>query len=49
MTKEIKLDDLKILLRKKMTKKYGGVSKFLRSEDGSKFGGIKIKPYLCNR
>ncbi len=46
MTKEIQLDDLKALLRKKIIKQYGSVPKFLRSEDGAKFGGPKIKPYL---
>lgn len=40
------MDDLRAILRDKMVKRYGGVSKFLRSEDGAKFGGIRIKPYL---
>lgn len=46
MTKEIQLNDIKATLRKKMIKKYGSVVNFLRSEDGAKFGGLKIRPYL---
>lgn len=40
------IDHIKGRLRMEMELKYGGVSKFLRSEDGAKFGGMKIKPYL---
>ena len=46
MTKEINLDDLKAVLRERMVREYGGVSKFLHSEDGARFGGMKIKSYL---
>lgn len=46
MTKEINLDELKAVLRERMVKEYGGVSKFLHSKDGERFGGMKIKPYL---
>jgi hypothetical protein len=44
--KEITLDEIKSSLRESMNEKYGGVTKFLKSKDGQKFGGMKIKPYL---
>lgn len=43
---EIELNEVKELLRSKMIEKYGSVPKFLRSDDGIEFGGLKIKPYL---
>lgn len=33
-------------VRHEIEKRYGGVAKFLNSEQGKEFGGMKIKPYL---
>lgn len=46
--RRVEVNELKETIRAKIEANYGGVSKFLRSEDGQKFGGMKIKPYLYN-
>lgn len=33
-------------VRSEIEKRYGGVAKFLNSDKGKEFGGMKIKPYL---
>ena len=43
---EISLNEIKGSIRERIKAQYGSIDKFLRSEDGAKFGGLKIKPYL---
>lgn len=40
------LKEIRSMLRKEITKKYGGVREFLRSEDGQKLGGMRVRTYL---
>lgn len=42
----IELNDVREMVRKSIEEKFGGVAKFLHSEQGKKFGGMKIRPYL---
>lgn len=42
----IELNEVRAKLRKVITDKYGGVTKFLSSNEGKKFGGVKVRPYL---
>lgn len=44
----VEFNDVREMLRKEIEKKYGGISKFLNSEKGKEFGGMKIKIYLYN-
>lgn len=47
--RSIEITDAKELIRKAIEEKYGSVTKFLNSEQGKKFGGVKIKPYLYSK
>lgn len=42
----IELNAVREMVRKAIEEKFGGVAKFLHSEQGEKFGGMKIRPYL---
>lgn len=44
--KKVEFNEIRGLIREELTKRYGGVSKFLHSEKGKEFGGIKSKIYL---
>lgn len=42
----IELNKVREMIRKELDKRYGGVTKFLNTEKGKEFGGMKIRPYL---
>lgn len=42
----VEFNKVRGMVRKEIEKKYGGVAKFLNSEKGKEFGGMKIKIYL---
>ena len=42
----VEFNQVRGMIRKEITERYGGISKFLNSEKGKEFGGIKIKIYL---
>lgn len=44
--KEIDFNKVRAMVREKVTEKFGGVSAFLNSDAGKKFGGMKIKIYM---
>ena len=44
----IEFNQVRELIRKELVERYGGIAKFLNSEKGKEFGGIKIKIYLYN-
>lgn len=46
---EIGLDKVRKMVRDEIIKRYGGVREFLRTEQGEKFGGMKIRPYLYDK
>lgn len=49
MTKEgevVEFNKVRGMVRKEIIERYGGISKFLHSEKGKEFGGMKIKIYL---
>lgn len=49
VTKEgeiVGFNEVRGMVRKEIENRYGGVSKFLNSEKGKEFGGMKIKIYL---
>ena len=49
LTKEgetVELNKVRGMIRKEIEKRYGGVAKFLNSEKGKEFGGIKNRVYL---
>lgn len=43
---DIEFNKVRKMVRKEIEKRYGGVAKFLRTEKGIEFGGIKCKIYL---
>ncbi len=45
----VEMTEIKELLRKVVTEKYGGVAKFIASEQGKKFGGKKIRTYFYDK
>lgn len=42
----VEFNQVREMVRKEIIERYGGVSKFLNSEKGKEFGGLKIKIYL---
>lgn len=44
--REIEISEIKEMLTKRIIDKYGSVWNFITSEDGEKFGGKKLQPYL---
>lgn len=42
----VEFNQVRGMVRKELTERYGGVSKFLHSEKGKEFGGIEAKIYL---
>lgn len=49
ITKEganIDFNQVRGMIRKEIIERYGGISKFLRSEKGEELGGMKMKIYL---
>lgn len=45
----VEMTEVKELLRNIITEKYGGVAKFIASEQGKKFGGKKIRTYFYSK
>lgn len=45
-TEEVDVNEIKEKIRVELDKQYGGVMKFLNSEEGKKLGGIKVRVYL---
>lgn len=45
----VEMTEVKELLRNVITEKYGGVAKFIASEQGKKFGGKKIRTYFYSK
>lgn len=45
----VEMTEVKELLRNVVTEKYGGVAKFIASEQGKKFGGKKIRTYFYSK
>lgn len=43
---KIEFNQVRAMVREKLTERYGGVSKFLHSEKGKELGGLKMKIYL---
>lgn len=43
---DIEFNQVREMIRKELNERYGGVSKFLHSEKGKEFGGMKSKIYL---
>lgn len=49
LTKEgasVEFNEVRGMVRKEIIERYGGISKFLHSEKGKEFGGMKSKIYL---
>lgn len=46
VVKDTNFLEVRKMVRHEIEKRYGGVAKFLNSEQGKEFGGMKIKPYL---
>lgn len=44
--KEIDFNEARENIRKEIETRYGGVAKFLNTEEGKKLGGMKIRVYL---
>ena len=42
----IEFNQVRGMVRKEILEKYGGISKFLRSDKGKELGGLKMKVYL---
>lgn len=42
----VDFNQVRELVRKELTERYGGISKFLNSDKGKEFGGAKVKTYL---
>lgn len=42
----VEFNQVRGMIRKEIIERYGGISKFLHSEKGKEFGGLKIKVYL---
>lgn len=47
--KTVEMTEVKERLRKIVTEKYGGVAKFIATEQGKKFGGAKIRTYFYSK
>lgn len=45
----VEITEVKEILRKVITEKYGGVAKFIATEQGKKFGGKKIRTYFYSK
>lgn len=45
-SESVEFNKVREMVRKELTERYGGVSKFLNSDKGKEFGGMKIKIYL---
>lgn len=43
---EVEISDIRKKLIDRITDKYGSIWNFITSEDGEKFGGKKLQPYL---
>ena len=43
---DIQFNEVRGMVRKELIERYGGIAKFLHSEKGKEFGGLKIKNYL---
>ena len=43
------MTEVKELLRNVINEKYGGVAKFIATEQGKKFGGKKIRTYFYSK
>lgn len=46
--REVDVIYIKKRILEEATKKFGGIMEFLRSEQGKKFGGEKIRCYFCD-
>ena len=44
--KDTDFSTVRKVVRSEIEKRYGGVAKFLHSDKGKEFGGLRIKPYL---
>ena len=44
--RDVEFSEVRKMVRTEIEKRYGGVAKFLHSDKGKEFGGLKIKPYL---
>lgn len=44
--KTVEFNNVRKMLRDKIVERYGSVSKFLHSEKGEEFGGMKMKVFL---
>lgn len=45
----VEMTEIKEMLRKVIDEKYGGVTKFIATEQGKKLGGTKIRSYFYNK
>lgn len=43
----IEFNQVREMVRKEITERYGSISKFLHSEKGEELGGYRMKVYLC--
>lgn len=48
-TRNIEMTEIKEMLRKVINEKYGGVTKFICTEQGKKLGGAKIRSYFYDK
>ena len=47
--RNIEMTEVKEMLRNVINEKYGGVTKFICTEQGKKLGGAKIRSYFYNK
>ena len=47
--RNVEMTEVKEILRKVISEKYGGVTKFICTEQGKKLGGAKIRSYFYGK